>query len=204
MDFRVPNPPPETGLVRLRVLVRDYANETPPRDIVYPTKGNWYGTLTWKHRNDNPVRTPYPEQWADTNASADILLEYDGRGGLTGTLIGSHSSKGGPHCATRTVGAGTMTAALVGSHTPGRDSMMLRVSDKRTTPIRMASACGGGMIERNQPFISEIYERALRNLKPTPDGGFTSGDDQVLPGSGEAGSMTTTISYELKLNPIRN
>jgi hypothetical protein len=195
LTYTVPrNPPP---VIRLVAVTEDHVGLSDHHTGEFPI-GDWYGTLTWKHRVERR------DGWAETTASADVKLDYDSSGGLTGTMIGRHSSTSGPRCAVTTVGPGTINAELVGSYTPGRDAMAVRVSEKRTTPTRMVSACGGPEIVRAQPAAYEIYERAFRGLTRNPDGSFTSIDDQTVSGAGEAGSVMTTVSHQLTLRPASN
>jgi hypothetical protein len=193
--YTVPSPAPP--IVRLCAIARDHANHEAkdPAIAEFPT-GDWAGTMTWTHIVASAHAT------ATTTAQADLSLDYDGKGGLTGRMAGTHSStsKMGP-CSGSTMMPGGMQANLVGSYTPGRDAMTIRTDDKQTTPMHMRIDCPGA-----KPVVSahatayEHYDRALTGLRPTADGGFESSHDQQYPC--ESGSTCTT-RISLKLRPAK-
>jgi hypothetical protein len=183
--YTVPSPAPP--IVRLRAISRDHAGHNAEKAAIaeFPT-GDWYGTLTWTHF------VIHPRAQTTTRASADVSLKYDGSGGLTGRLVGSHSatSSMGP-CSGITMTHGRIQANLIGSYTPGRDAMTIRAEDEQTSPMQMEISCPGAPpVVSRHPEYYEFYERALRGLRPTADGGFQSSDEQERPC--EAGSTCTT------------
>ncbi|MGH6767934.1 MAG: Ig-like domain-containing protein [Xanthobacteraceae bacterium] len=192
--YEVPSPPPL--IVRLRAVAKDHKNHQATDTADYPTAGDWYGTVTWTHTVANPRAS------VTTTASADVSLVYDGRGGLTGRMVGSHSAdiSMGP-CSGITSRRGRIQANLVGSHTPGRDAMAIRAEDKQTTPMRMEISCPGAPpVVSKHPDFYEFYEQALRGLQATNNGGFVSSDRQQRPC--EAGSTCTT-SLAVRLHRVR-
>ncbi|MEX2127257.1 MAG: hypothetical protein WD871_03325 [Xanthobacteraceae bacterium] len=180
--YVVPADPPP--VVRLTVLVEDHAGHVVKESANFPT-GDFQGTIKWRHSVVGRLAR------AVTTASADITLTHDGSGALTGRMIGSHTATGEYACPSRTVAPGTIRATLVGSYTPGRDAMMIRASDKETTPMRMEVQCPGArpVVSQHAAFY-EFYEQALRGLRPTGDGGFQSTYEQER--ACEAGSICTT------------
>lgn len=192
--YRVPSPAPP--IVRLRAITRDHAGrEAKDAAIaVFPT-GDWYGTMNWTHIVASPLAT------ATTVARADLSLEYDRKGGLTGRMVGTHSatSRMGP-CSGSTTTPGGIQAKLVGSYTPGRDAMTIRTEDKQTTPMHMRILCGGKPVVSQHPGFYEHYERALTGLRATDGGGFESSHDQEY--RCEAGSTCTT-RISLTLRPAK-
>jgi hypothetical protein len=183
-----PNPPP---IVRLTATAMDHVNLTDKDVGEFPT-GEWYGRMTWTHVVANSRGT------ATTTANADLALNPDRSGGLTGRLVGSHTVVAQHGCSSRTATAATIEANLVGSYTPGRDAMAIRASDKRTTPMQIEVLCPGAppRVTSHHADYYEFYERALRGLRPTADGGFSSSDDQERPCEG--GTCTTRISLTLR------
>ena len=150
----------------------DRAAPPPPRWISGPDRlrcgriptGDWYGTLNWTHIVTHPRAT------TTTTASADLSLALDGKGGLTGRMVGTHSStsKMGP-CAGSTTTPGGIQTSLVGSYTPGRDAMTIRADDKQTRPTTIQIFCPGAKpVVSQQPGAYEPYERALTAFVPPP------------------------------------
>lgn len=190
--YVVPDPPPP--IVRLRAVTKDHAGHQDTDTAVFPV-GDWQGTLMWRHVVANASAS------ATTTASADVSLEYDGKGGLTGRMVGTHSStsKMGPCAGTTTPGG--IQAKLVGSYTPGRDAMTVRTDDKQITPMHIRISCPGARpVVSQHPGFYEHYERALTGLRANSDGGFESSHDQEY--RCEAGSTCTT-RITLKLRPAK-
>ena len=102
------------------------------RNEIHNIPNCWRGTLNWTHVVANPLAS------ATTTGRADLSLEYDGKGGLTGRIAGTHSttSRQGP-CSGSTTTPGGIQAKLVGSYTPGRDVMTVRTEDRQTTPMHI-------------------------------------------------------------------
>ena len=72
------NPP---SMVRLRAVAKDFAGNETELWAEFPT-GDWYGTLEFS--SDSVVRGVRPT----IKDHMDIVLEYDGKGNLEGTLTG--------------------------------------------------------------------------------------------------------------------
>ena len=163
------------------------------RNEIHNIPNCWRGTLNWTHVVANPLAS------ATTTGRADLSLEYDGKGGLTGRIAGTHSttSRQGP-CSGSTTTPGGIQAKLVGSYTPGRDVMTVRTEDRQTTPMHILISCGGKPVVSQHAGFYEHYERALTSLRATGDGGFESSHDQEY--RCEA-SSTCTTRITLKLRP---
>ena len=74
-----PNPPP---IVRLRAIAEDFAGNKDDDVGEFPT-GDWYGTFGWTHICQGGGNSD------ETRGAGDLTLDHDGRGNLTGTLVGS-------------------------------------------------------------------------------------------------------------------
>jgi hypothetical protein len=189
--YIVPSPAPP--IVRLRAIARDHAGHEaePPAIAEFPT-GDWYGTINWIHV------VAHPQATATTTARADLSLVYDGKGGMTGRMVGTHSatSRMGP-CSGSTMTPGGIQSQLVGSYTPGRDAMTVRAENKQTTPLHMRISCGGKPNVTQHPLAYEHYERALTGLRATGNGDFESSHDQEYPCEGGS-TCTTRISLRLR------
>jgi hypothetical protein len=120
--YTVPaNPPP---IVRLAALAEDHAGLMDIDVGEFPTGGDWYGTFGWKHICQGGGNRD------ETRGTGDFTLDYDGRGNLTGTLVGSIPERiqTMPTCSFKHVTPGTFSAKLVGSYTPGKDTFQLKPS----------------------------------------------------------------------------
>ncbi len=84
LTYTVPsNPPP---IVRLRAIAEDFVNLSDFDIGEFPT-GDWYGTLEFNSEGvTSGVRLTIIDRM-------DIVLEYDGQGNLTGSLVGNRSFK---------------------------------------------------------------------------------------------------------------
>ena len=102
-----PNPPP---VIRLRAVAEDFAGNTDQDFAEFPT-GDWYGTFEWAHSCQGPTLKD------DTVGISDLALNDDGRGNLTGALVGStpHRRQAMATCSYSYVAPGGFTAKLIGS-----------------------------------------------------------------------------------------
>jgi hypothetical protein len=137
--YTVPaNPPP---LVRLHAIAKDYAGNETDVWAEFPT-GDWYGTFEagW----DSVVlgvRTTLKDHM-------DIVLEYDGKGNLEGTLVGNRSFnvQNHPNCNWATTVPNKLRGKLVGSYTPGAEVMSIQLVEPVDGPMPRKDCPGGGYI----------------------------------------------------------
>lgn len=124
-----PDPPP---IVRLKATATDHANQSDFDIGEFPT-GDFYGTLTY------PAGQP-PHQHM---IRADLILNHDGRGNLTGTMVGQTNwidASTAPGCFTSQVRPHRFRVALVGSYTEGR-SIKVFIGDIEDTPMILNNRC---------------------------------------------------------------
>jgi hypothetical protein len=131
--YTVPSNP--SPIVRLTALAEDFAGNMDIDIGEFPTEGDWYGSITWFfHGKEDTSRGP-TESRSETkfDGQADLNLNYDGQGNLTGLLRGSWKVDtmwwGYPHgdgqvCRGST-GATPVKADLRGSYTPGSEAVTL-------------------------------------------------------------------------------
>jgi hypothetical protein len=134
--YEVPrNPPP---IVRLRAITEDFVGHYDTDVAEFPT-GDWYGRLEWS------MRVGPAQGWSRFFGTADLAVSVDGRDGLAGTILGSASMEGFssecPHV--RTLAPTIGRARLVGSYTPGADTMTLAVQQVETVSKGRISKCMG-------------------------------------------------------------
>ena len=101
--YTVPaNPPP---IVRLAALAEDHAGLMDTDIGEFPT-GDWYGTFGWTHICVGGGNRD------ETRGVSDLTLNYDGRGKLTGTLVGRTTERKQtiPPCSFANVAPGTFSA----------------------------------------------------------------------------------------------
>jgi hypothetical protein len=173
--YTVPKNPPE--IVHLVVHAEDATGHGTSQEADFPTRGDWYGRLDWSVHQTVPTG---PQDWL---GHADLILDDDGQGGLTGTLSGTERQKldiEGCHGVTKW----TVKARLTGTITTSAKRMTINVMDRQSTRPEMAS-CGeartGGDIFSWRHF-NEMFEK----LAPNADGSIYqySRDITVSNGSG--------------------
>ena len=116
----------------------------------------------------------------ETHGIADLTLDYDGRGNLTGTLAGStpQRSMSYPSCSSFVwVTPGTFSARLIGSYTPTQSAFSVQAVDVRNTWGR-ASYCGP-VVESAFAQIHEspMFGDSFCQLRREPDGGLILNTD---------------------------
>ena len=132
--YTVPQTPPL--IVRLGALAEDHVGLTDTDVGEFPTQGDWYGRIEWSaHSPEDTTRRPN-ENRAETKfgGQADLSLNYDGRGNLSGTLRGSWQVDtmwwGFPHGDGRMCKGSSpptpVSADIVGSYTPGPEAVTLQ------------------------------------------------------------------------------
>jgi hypothetical protein len=197
--YTVPaNPPP---IVRLAALTEDHVGLMDTDVGEFPTQGDWYGTFGWTHTCTGGGNTDV------TRGTGDLTLDYDGRGNLTGTLVGSVPERKMtmPTCSGYAlVTPGTFRAKLLGSYTPAPDRFAVQAVDVQTTHGRATLTCPAGGSIFEQPFFSAyegpMFRDAFRDLRRQPDDSRTStGEITVSVGGG-----TCTTAYSLRLRAAQN
>ena len=162
----------------------------PPRPQ-NPAGGRWTGSLDWTVHQ----LAAGPQDWS---GHADLVLDDDGRGGLTGTLAGTQTQKLRlPNCTASTTG--TVKASLTGTVTLSAQKITLNVprptdrqSDwpKTTQCIQGHSAGSGGTI-LEYPQLEQVF----RGLAPSTDGSYRAAREfSIQPGG--------TLRITLILRPI--
>jgi len=195
--YEVPaNPPP---IVRLTALAEDHAGLMDTDVGEFPT-GDWYGRFGWTHICQGGGSTD------ETHGIGDLTLDYDGRGNLTGMLVGSIPERKQtiPPCSFKHVAPGTFSAKLVGSYTPGPDTFSAQAVDVRTTPGRASWACPAGSSVQDQGFFTvyegPMFRDAFRDLRRQPDGSRKSNGESTFSSGGGA----CTTNYSLTLRQAQN
>lgn len=157
--YTVPKNPPE--IVHLLVYAEDATGHGTSEEADFPTRGDWYGRLDWSVHQMMPTG---PQDWL---GHADLILDDDGQGGLTGALSGTENQKlaiEGCHGVT-TWG---VKARLTGTITTSAKKITINVMDRQSTRPQMAS-CGtartGGDI-----FGWRHFNEMFQKLAPSADG----------------------------------
>jgi hypothetical protein len=122
-----PDPPP---IVRLTALAEDHAGHLVQERAEFPT-GDWYGTFTVESANRY-------------STTADIILNHDGKGNLTGTMVGQlrHLNVTAGGCTFRMVRPNDFRVSLVGAYTEGR-SLKVFINEIQETALTAEARCQG-------------------------------------------------------------
>jgi hypothetical protein len=127
--YEVPaNPPP---VVRLSAFAEDHAgNKSEIYRAEFPT-GDWHGMLTVESANRYVTR-------------ADFVLNHDGKGNLTGTMVGQlrHLEVTAGACTFRMVRPNDFRVSLVGAYTEGR-SFKVFIDEIQETGMTAEAKCQG-------------------------------------------------------------
>jgi hypothetical protein len=193
-----PSPPP---IVRLRARTRDHTGRTEHEVVAtaaFPT-GDWYGTLTYSGGQPPHQHT----------ARADLVLNHDGRGNLTGTMVGETrwiDASTVPGCFTSMRRPHRFRVALTGAYTEGR-SIKVFVGDIEDSPMVLNNRCP------TYNITDEVKHLGFRNYlglgwsAQQPFLGTPSplGDGEVLADGSrsyrwEATSMVMTVSLRAARN----
>jgi hypothetical protein len=172
--YVVPNNPP--AIVRLRVAAEDAVGNIATGTIEFPTKGDFFGTITWffQQKEDTSLPPNTNRSEAKLHGSADIVLTYDGRGNLTGTLNGSLVSDinwwgypapghdySGQVCRSDVVTA-PVKGDIVGSYTPGPETVTLQARNV-AAKLLIRSSGGGPNLDCSQSMPLD-YSGTLTGL----------------------------------------
>jgi hypothetical protein len=123
------NPPP---VVRLKATATDHANQTDFDVGEFPT-GDFYGTTTYSGGQPPHQHT----------MRADLVLNHDGRGNLTGTMVGETrwiDASTAPGCFSSMRRPHRFRVALVGAYTEGR-SIKVFLGDVEESPMVINNRC---------------------------------------------------------------
>jgi len=122
------NPPP---VVRLSAIAEDHAGNKSEIDRAEFPTGDWHGTLTVESANRYFTR-------------ADFVLNHDGKGNLTGTMVGQlrHLDVTAGACTFRMVRPNDFRVSLVGAYTEGR-SLKVFINEIQETGMTAEARCQG-------------------------------------------------------------
>ncbi|MFM9849171.1 MAG: hypothetical protein ACKVP3_18665 [Hyphomicrobiaceae bacterium] len=105
----------------------------------------------------------------------DIVLDYDGQGNLTGSLVGNRSFnvQNHPDCNWAITIPNKLRGKLVGSYTP--DVMSIQLIEPEVAPAPRKDCPGGGYIYSGDSLHEEAnFKSALRSPRAAGDGRFQS------------------------------
>jgi hypothetical protein len=200
VTYTVPSDPPP--IVRLRAIAEDFAGNIDTDIGEFPT-GDWYGTFGWKHVCQGGGNRD------ETRGTGDLTLDYDGRGNLTGTLVGNVPERMMivPSCSSyRLLTPGTFRAKLLGSYTPQPDRFSVQAVDVQTTHGRASLTCPAGSSTFEQAFFAvyegPMFRDAFRDLRRQEDGSLKLIPDGQSTVS--VGPSTCTTTYSLTLRQAQN
>lgn len=179
------NPPP---VVRLRAVAKDFAGNRSELAAEFPT-GDWYGSL--KFSSEGVVRGVT----TTITDHMDIVLDYDGQGNLTGSLVGNRSFtvQNHPDCNWAVTIPSKLRGKLVGSYTPGANVMSIQLIEPEVAPAPRKNCPGGGYIHSGGSIHDDSnFESALRSPSATGAGKFQSDVTWMT------GPITNSISLRLQ------
>ncbi|MFN0218113.1 MAG: hypothetical protein ACKVP4_04765 [Hyphomicrobium sp.] len=165
--YTVPdNPPP---IVRLTAVAEDHVGLMDTDAAEFPTKGDWFGTLKFSSEG---VVLGVTTTITDL---MDIVLDYDGQGNLTGSLVGNRSfnQQGNPECSWAVTIPNKLRGKLIGSYTPGAEVMSIQLIEPEVAPAPRKDCPRGGYIFSGNSIHEESnFKSALRSPRATGDGRF--------------------------------
>jgi hypothetical protein len=176
--------PADVPVARLKIKARDYHNPQQELLVEYPT-GDWTGTFMWDSTSTHRV-----------TARADIVLNHDGRGNLTGTMAGVHELHA-PTSAGCPVTPNRFRISLVGSYTEARSFKVLIRNIEET---KITNVCAPG--QAGLGFKNIWYPEAfLGTPSPLGDGEIlTDGARQYRYGPVGPARETATVTLRPTLN----
>ncbi len=185
VTYTVPsNPPP---IINFCAITDDFAGNQNFLCGEFLTRGDWYGTLDWSAWNQVFSGRQY---WY---GHADLVLDDDGRGGLTGTLVGTESQRLATSCPSYTITPGPVRARLTGTHTGQR--ITINVPDIERTPAQV-TPCPWGPPEVGSVLIfKSALEEVFHGLAPTSSGAYQSDRELTI--------ATATARFTLKVRPVK-
>ena len=183
---------PERPVWRLGVTSFDYLNNRVVEEVEYPT-GDWYGRLEWSFHQREDTSIPSNANRSETkfNGHADLAVRRDGRGRLTGTLVGSQKVDtfwwGYPH-GSGEVCRGSAPPAPVranveGSIAAGSNSISLQLTDVQAAITAHWSGGGPHLICTPLPPIDNALTISglVRGLQPAGNGTYKAEFNTVQP-----------------------
>jgi hypothetical protein len=113
---------------------------------------SWQGTFGWTHTCEGGGNRD------ETHGIADLKLDDDGRGNLTGTLTGSTPQRAQsiPPCTFTHVAPATFSATLVGSYTPGQNAFSVQATSVQTRPGQASFNCSSGSAVAEQGILKSM------------------------------------------------
>ena len=150
--------------------------------------GNWQGTLVWSLHQMVPSG---PQDW---KGQADVMLDSDAQGKVTGTLSGTQTQTLQlAHCHAHT--DGTVKAALTGKI--DGQQINLTIADPQATwpeqtPCREGLTAHTGAMVFKWPHLAEVFQ----NLNPSSDGSYHYEREWPMPPPN-----VYTLRYVLDLKP---
>jgi len=187
MTFMVPDHPPP--VIHLAVLAEDAVGNQSSESADFPTKGDWYGTFIWSlEQNVNSGH----QHW---DGHADILLDDDGKGGLTGNLTGVQNQKLTlVKCHATTKGA--VSAALTGTLTESAHRMTINIASQQSdwpskTPCAEGRSAYTGAVVFSWPQITDTF----RAMQPVGDDAYETERTFTVP----TPPAPYTVHYKVKL-----
>jgi hypothetical protein len=201
--YTVPSDAPP--VVRLSALADDHAGHTATDAGEFPLT-DWYGRIEWSfHAFEDTSRGPN-ENRAETkyDGYADIDVDYDGQGNLTGRLVGSQKVDvfwwGYPHGSGEVCSGSApetpVTARVLGSYTPGANVLSLYLADVQAAIDVPWSGggptldCSGGPLQIDNGPTLEIL---VRSLQAAGDGSYRAEFEQA--------DATQSMKFSMTLKP---
>jgi hypothetical protein len=189
--YTVPaNPPP---VVRLTALTEDHVGLTDTDVGEFPT-GDWYGTVSVHNPSDGPHQT---------RIDAEFALTHDGRGGLTGSMVGNqvHIASSDAGCSRRTNRPNRFRFAMAGSYSEGR-SPGVTLRNVQETKLAVGVLCDG---TPPQEYETSITAYMFTGIIPLLGQNSPMGEGELLPdGSRRYRLDTGTARFEVMLHRARN
>lgn len=185
--YTVPSDPPL--IVRLLASTEDFAGNKISTSAEFPTTGDWYGSLKFSWEG---VVLGVTTTMTD---HMDIVLDHDGQGNLTGSLVGNRSfnQQGNPECSWAVTIPNKLRGKLVGSYTPGAEVMSIQLIEPEVALAPRKNCPRGGYIYSGDSLHEEPeFKSALRSPRAAGDGRFQSDATWTT------GPITSSISLRLQ------
>ena len=193
LTYTVPrNPPP---VIRLVAVTEDHVGLSDHDTGEFPI-GDWHGTF--RSVTFTVGRDVY-------RTEADIVLNHDGRGNLTGTMVGQQVavaySTG--NCSLRTVQPNRFRVALVGAYTEGR-AFKVFIKEVEETKLKSEMRCSSGGTQYEHTFKIAIWghEAFLGTPSALGEGEVLADGTRQYKFEHETGGAGTRTTATLK--PARN
>jgi hypothetical protein len=182
--YTVPQNPP--AIVRLTAIAEDHVNLKDTDVGEFPTRGSWYGTVFFSFHSREDTSRPPNANRDETKYSgrADLTLDEDGNGRLTGSLTGTQQMDifwwGYPH-GNGEVCRGYAPVTAISAHINGsrdRTSNALTLEMTEVNAAMQPTWSGGGPHLRcdTPPVVDNGLSLTgmVRSLQPVGDGSYKS------------------------------